>query len=215
VVFVQVASRLVVVELKGFRRRQGRYPAEKIATALEQTAVYQLALRRLLADLGLDPEAVDDMAVIVCASGLGLKPIATRHDNGDRCRTLELRLASAEVTWMGNPALEATLAALDDPDPARRLAAFEALALARGTHFIPACLNHCGAHRWCRSQAMDDPARFGSPRLLLPVGSLRRAVALAQGAVPQPAEDPAAMHLRNASRLRDIAVGLPPRRPAP
>src|SRR5262249_40413007 len=113
VVIVPVQGKLVIVELKGFRIRPGHYPAAKIAEALEQTAVYQIALRRIVADLGFDPALVDDSAVIVCAAKLGLQPVATVHANGDRVATLETRIALAERRLAAMPASAALLAGLD------------------------------------------------------------------------------------------------------
>jgi hypothetical protein len=205
IAFVAVHGHLVVADLKGFKLRAGRWPGDKMASALNQIAVYQTCLRRLLADLGLDPALVDDRAVVVCSTGLGMTPTATIHDNSDRRRTLEVRLAHAEPRWRTSPAVATASTALADPDPVARLAAFAALAAAEGTAYKPSCMNHCGGWRWCREQAADDLARLGTPRLLSVAGSLRRNVDLARGAAPTPAEAAAAEHLRSLAALSTAA----------
>jgi hypothetical protein len=189
VVIVPVNGRLHVVELKGFRMRSGKYPADKIAGALEQTAVYQIALRRIVADLGFDERLVADEVVVVCAKNRGMTPIATVHNNAQRVATLELRLRRAADALQAAPASGPVLAGLTkDSSPADRLAAFEELADTHGTSYCPKCLEVCGAAAYCREAAADDPARLGQTRLLDPAGSLRQADGWSHG---QPVDDPA------------------------
>ena len=211
-------GRLEVVELKGFRIRTGRYPAKKIAATLEQTAVYQIALRRLVANLGFDPSCVSDEVVIVCATGRGMKPLATRHANADRVLTLESRVASAERLLVSLQSPESLLKGItSETDPAIRLTTFNNLTAAYGTSYTPSCLQACGAAFYCLEAAHDSPARLGPTRLLARAGSIRTALAWAEGEIPSdPAQIPVATRLSEVSALIDAArqeAGLPPRAP--
>jgi hypothetical protein len=215
VVIVPVDGKLVLVELKGFRMRDGHYPAKKMAAALEQDAVYQIALRRIVADVGHDPDRVSDRAVIVCAARRGMQPVATLHDNGDKVRTLATRLNNAESRLAALPDPAALLAGIDSNSPAAdRVAAFQNLAATYGTSYRPSCLQKCGAAQFCREAAHDDPARLGATRLLRRAGSITTAVDWANGATPvDPDLLPVADRLVEVAQLVADAradVGLPP-----
>jgi hypothetical protein len=219
VALVPVADRLFVAEMKSFRLRDGHYPAGKIATALEQTAVYQVALRRILIELHLDPALISDEGVIVCARNLGMEPVATRHDNGHRVATLEQRIARAEARLRAAPDPRPLMAGTDSgTSAADRLAAFVAIVDTYGVAYKPSCLVNCGAAFWCRADAADDPARLGNTRLLAPAASLRLADAWSHGTAPAgPAQAQVAAHLAGVRRLVDAAradSGLPVPRPA-
>jgi hypothetical protein len=216
VIIVPVDGRLVVVELKGFRSRTGHYPADKIAGALEQTAIYQLALRRILLEEGFDPALVSDEAVIVCAKNRSLQPVATVHRNGDRVTTLESRLAIAEANLAELRDPGPILAGLDTASaPDDRLAAFEQLVATYGTVYRPGCLAACGAALYCRDAAWDDPARLGATRLLGRAGSITNAVAWADGAVPADAGDQSVarrlseVQALTAAAYADAGIALP------
>jgi hypothetical protein len=218
VVIIPVGGRLYVVELKGFRLRAGNYPADKIAGALEQTAVYQIALRRIVADLGFSPALVADDAVIVCATGRGMQPVATVHANGDRVATLEIRLARAEAFLVASPPPAAVVAALPaDATPEDRVAAFETLLATYGSDYRPTCMETCGGYVRCREAAYDAPARLGATRLLSGAGSIRRADAWSRGRAPDdPVDAPIAERLAEVRRLVDGAradAGIPAPQP--
>jgi hypothetical protein len=210
VVIVPAAEKLWIVELKGFRIRAGHYPAAKIAVALEQTAVYQMALRRLVTGVGFDAALVADQAVIVCAARRGMIPIAKIHDNADRLRTLELRLNRAEAAILaaGPNVVEMTDALDDASSPAERLEAFERLVGRYGNAYGPACLNRCGGAAWCREAAADDPSRLGATQLLAAAGSIRLAHEWAIGSrQPGPGMADVAQRLAAVRRLGDAARG--------
>jgi hypothetical protein len=204
VVIVPAGGKLWVVELKGFRMRAGHYPAEKIAGALEQSAVYQIALARVIASLGFSAEFVADQVVIVCATKRGMNPVATVHQNRDRVRTLDLRLARAEsaVLSAGPAALAPVEPLKRDAAPEDRLAAFETIVNANGNAYNPECLNRCGAASWCRENADDDPARLGPTRLIAAAGSIRAAHQWASRTL---APDPALAHVaERLAMVRDL-----------
>jgi hypothetical protein len=208
VVIVPAGGKLWIVELKGFRMRVGHYPAQKIADALEQSAVYQIALRRIVASLGFDPALVADQVVIVCAARRGMEPIATVHENGDRVGTLELRLARAEraLVAAGTNVLDAIEALNADAAPDDRLGAFEALVNTHGNAYSPECLNRCGGAVWCRESAIDDPARLGSTRLIAAAGSIRTAHGWASGTeTPDPGSAHVAERLAAVRALGELA----------
>jgi hypothetical protein len=203
---VRIEGRMMIVELKGFRIRDGYWPGDKVATALDQSAVYQLVVRRVVADMAFDPEIVDERVAIVCASGLGLSPRASIQNNRPRRLTLERRVAAAEAALADGPDVGLFSEGLLARDPLVRLATFESLVRSVGTNYISACVGICGGFAWCRSHAVDDPARIGQPVVIGAVGSIRRSVALADGDAPKTADEVAAARVLTDARSLELAA---------
>jgi hypothetical protein len=213
--------KLLAVEIKGFRVRPARYPDRKMAGALEQVGTYQLALRREVTALGFSPGVISDRAVIINALKLGMAPVASVHDNRAVRLTLERRIAAAETRLDG--------VGLDDPASAfaeamrldgktataeQRVAAMDALVDQYGTRYSPECLAHCGAAKWCRERASDDPARLGNLRSVQFAGSIHaaRRFAWGQEEAPGPEFETLISDLSEARRLVSAAyaeAGLP------
>ena len=62
----QIRGQFHVVEIKSFAVIDGRADGDKVAAAAIQSAVYVLALRDALAELGIPPAAVADETILVC-----------------------------------------------------------------------------------------------------------------------------------------------------
>jgi|GEM_PF-5949067 len=218
---------LVPVEIKGFRVRPARYPDRKMAGALEQVGTYQLALRREAVALGFLADVVSDRAVIINALKLGMAPVASVHDNRAVRLTLERRITATEARLQAahlddpNGAFAAAVAL--DPKKATakdRLAVMAALVDTYGHQYSPECLAHCGAAKWCREQAADEPGRLGNLRSVQFAGSIQRARRFAWGveAAPSPEFEPLVAELGDARRLVQAAcaqAGLVPLAPPP
>lgn len=96
----------------------------------------------------------------------------------------------------------------------RRVAQLDILREEVGNAYAPGCLSSCGLARYCRAhaQATSSPCLLGSAveRTLPGVGSLDRAVALADGAKAKPAEKAAARVLAFANDLMHDVGGVGP-----
>ena len=89
----QLRGRFHVVEIKSFAVIDGQADGEKVAAAAMQSAVYVLALRDLLAELGTGPEAVADTVVLVCPENFSNQPTAALLDVRKQLTVLRRQLA--------------------------------------------------------------------------------------------------------------------------
>ena len=210
----QLRDRFHVVEIKSFAVIDGQADGEKVAAAAIQSAVYVLALRELLAELGSPPEAVADEAILVCPENFANNPVATLLDVRKQLTVLRRQLSRLER-------IEDLLAELPpgltfdlDPDAAgvpRRLPADLADAVrVVPARYAPECLSSCEMCYFCRDEARGETARLGRPAReeLGCVDTITDALGLAAGTIPVPEERAeAAALLRTAARLRRECVG--------
>jgi hypothetical protein len=208
-------GRYRVVEIKSFSVVDGRADPAKVAEAAQQAAVYVLALQNLVADLGYDRSLVHDEVFLIAARNVSLRPQLERLVVTSDVRGLRRRLGDG----LDIEDLLARVTADDSffgdgtGDERERLSRVTAIADRVGTMYEPACLSHCAMAWWCRDRA----ASSGSPQCLggsvaryLPeVPTLTRALDLAAGASPAPAEVDAAQLLRRAATLYGRALGTP------
>lgn len=208
-------------EVKSFPVVDGQAEKGKLAGALDQVAVYILLTRRLVDELGGDPErVVSTEALLITPRNTGLTPTLSTVDVRRRVSRAEKLLATAPsaadvaysvpsdlsfgaVSDQRAPAIIG--AGIPDPEAAPRIETLHALADHAGTVYIPECLVTCGLARFCRARAFRASAVSMSGlslvRLLPGVHSLSRAADLADGAQPTPREAPAAVQLERAARL--------------
>src|SRR5690606_13665038 len=85
-----------VVEIKSFPVIDGQADGGKVAAAAIQSAVYVLALRLLLEELGHDPGVVSHDAVLVCPENFANRPIATLLDVRKQLTVLRRQLSRLE-----------------------------------------------------------------------------------------------------------------------
>src|SRR5260221_6019565 len=89
----QLRGSFHVVEIKSFPVIDGQADGDKVASAVTQSAVYVLALRGLLAEAGLEPEAVADTVVLVCPENFSNSPTAALLDVRRQLTVLRRQLA--------------------------------------------------------------------------------------------------------------------------
>jgi hypothetical protein len=92
----RLRGRFHVVEIKSFAVIDGQADGEKVAAAAIQSAVYVLALRDLLAELGFGPENVADEVFLVCPENFSNQPVATVLDVRKQLTVLRRQLARLE-----------------------------------------------------------------------------------------------------------------------
>ncbi|MCG5213736.1 hypothetical protein MBA17_10760 [Streptosporangium sp. KLBMP 9127] len=219
VVAFRLGGRFHIVEIKSFAVIDGQAEPAKVAAAARQAAVYVLALRRLVEELGHDPGRVSHEVILVCPENFANRPVATLVDV--RRQLAVLRRQLARMTGVGDlvsglpSGLTFDLAADADGVPTRPVAE---LAEAIGTvaaRYAPECRSTCDMCLFCRDEARDE----GSTDLLGRhvrdelggVAGVDEALALAEGTRgPADGQEEIARLLRLADRLR--AESLEPAR---
>ncbi|MFE3450117.1 hypothetical protein ACFXJ8_14395 [Nonomuraea sp. NPDC059194] len=211
VVAFQQGGQFHIVEIKSFAVIDGQADPAAVAAAARQAAVYVLALRTLLEELGHDPLRVAHDVVLVCPENFANRPIATLVDVRRQLAVLKRQLARMT-------SIDRLLAELpdgvtfdlrpDDEGVPTRPAAELAQALHQvAARYAPDCLSTCDLCFFCRDEARRD----GSSDLLGRqvrdalggVATVEEALALAEGrGEPAPGQEEIARLLRDAERLR-------------
>ncbi|MFC9967630.1 hypothetical protein ACFVH4_25670 [Nocardia ignorata] len=146
-VALQIEGKFHIVEIKSFPMIDGQADPAQVAAAARQSAVYVIALRRLLEDLGAEPEKlVSHNAILVCTKDFSNRPTATFVDLRNQLSVVSRqlsRLTSIEslvelvppgATFEPGPQLDEVISAI----PAR---------------FAPECISTCELGFLCRSEA--------------------------------------------------------------
>ncbi len=209
----QVAGRFHVVEIKSFAIIDGQADGGKVAAAVTQAAVYVLALRQLLAELGYGPDRVADDVVLVCPENFSFRPTAVLVDVRRQLTVLRRqlgRLTRIESILATTPPDLSLDLGIDVAGVARRPAAevLDGLA-AIPSRYAPECLDACELAYACRHEAGDDTAALGRSVRddLGGVDSVTVALELASGTrEPDADQVEAAALLRAAARLRREAL---------
>ena len=203
---LQVEGRLQVVEIKSFAIVDGQADSAKVSAAATQAAVYVLALRRLLAELGQDESLVSHEVVLVCPENFSLSPVAVTIDVRKQLSTLRrqlTRLASVADLIAGLPAGLSFDLALPPADLIAALGHVEA-------RYAPECLSACELSVFCRDESSGATAALGRPvrDALGGVETVAEALALASGErAPTDEQAEAAVLLQAAARLRAEILG--------
>lgn len=201
-------GRLHVGEVKSFAYTDGRCDPEKFGSACDQAAWYILLCRKLIAEMGRDPNVVSSEAFIILPIGVGLTPGLVRQEIGDKIRRAEAMLDSPPNPGDLLRSLDGKAKFPGLKVPAHdRIEDIEALMDQAGTRYKPACLSDCGLSRLCRVRAHDagNPQLCGGDisRALPGVASLERAAELTAGAKPGVGETAAARVLARAGAIYD------------
>ena len=210
----QLHGRFHVVEIKSFSVIDGQADGDKVAAAAVQSAVYVLALREVLAELGTGQEAVADQVLLVCPENFSNRPTAAVLDVRKQLTVLRRQLSRlAGIDSLLEP-LPPGLTFDLAPDasgapqrPAGELADALATVPAR---YIPECLATCEMCFFCRNEAAGATAALGRTALddLGGIEHIATVLALARGTTQPPAEQAeAAELLRSAARLRRECLG--------
>jgi hypothetical protein len=198
-----------VVEIKSFAVIDGQADGSKVAAAVTQAAVYVLAMRELLGELGYGPQSVADEVVLVCPENFANQPLATLVDVRRQLTVLKRQLNRLSRIDALLETLPAGLTFDLYPDAAgvpQRPAAQVAGALHMvDARYAPECLDACEIARFCRVEAHGDTAALGrSVRDELGgLSSVTDVLGLAEGTLaPAEEQTEAAEMLRLAARLR-------------
>ncbi|NUW38905.1 hypothetical protein [Nonomuraea rhodomycinica] len=211
VVAFQLGGRFHIVEIKSFAVIDGQADPAAVAAAARQAAVYVLALRRMLRELGHDPLRVAHDVVLVCPENFANRPVATLVDVRRQLAVLERqlsRMTGLDRLVEGLPE-ELTFDLLPGEDGLpTRPAAELADALRRTTaRYAPDCLSTCDLCFFCRDEARQEGACDLLGRQVRDelggVASVEEALGLADGTrAPAEGQEEIARLLRNAERLR-------------
>ncbi|MCP3785290.1 hypothetical protein NLX85_18150 [Micromonospora sp. A3M-1-15] len=149
-----------VVEIKSFAVIDDQADARKVAAAATQSAVYVLALRRLLGD-----DKVADEVVLVCPKDFSNQPVATKVDVRKQLIVLNHQLSRLtrieRLLAALPPTLTLDLAPDDDGRPSRP-AADVIFALGEiEARYAPDCLAKCEMAFFCRHEATGCTAALG------------------------------------------------------
>ncbi|GAA3211466.1 hypothetical protein [Actinocorallia longicatena] len=147
VIAFKLEGRFHVVEIKSFPVIDGQADAEQVASAARQAAVYVLALRRMLSELGAAEELVSHEVVLVCPENFSNRPTATLVDVRPQISVIRrqlVRMTRIEQVLDGLP--EDITFELDERLP-EALAAVEA-------RYAPHCMSSCDLAFYCRSEAL-------------------------------------------------------------
>lgn len=194
-----------IVEIKSFPVIDGQADPGKVAAAATQSAVYVLALRRLL---GLGDAAVSHEVVLICPENFSNRPTATLVDVRKQLIVLEHQLARLTRIDTLLAALPDDLTLdLGDSGKTTRSAQDVLGALSQvEARYAPACLAACELAFFCRHEATGCTAALGTSvrEELGGVETVAEALGLADGTLV-PGEDraEAAQLLRAAARLYD------------
>jgi hypothetical protein len=205
----QVEGRLQVVEVKSFAIVDGQADSAKVSAAATQAAVYVLALRRLLSELGHDESLVHHDVVLVCPENFSLRPAAVVLDVRKQLSTLRrqlTRLASVADVVAALPSDLSFDLALPPAELTGALGRIDA-------RYAPECLSTCELATYCRHESAGTTAALGRPvrDALGGIATVDEVLGLAAGS-RKPADDQAeaALLLRTAAQLRAEALDAAP-----
>ena len=219
----QVRGQFHVIEIKSFAVIDGRADGDKVAAAAIQSAVYVLALRDALAELGVPPAAVADETILVCPENFANRPVAVSLDVRRQLTVLRRQLSRLDRIDDLLDVLPADLTfdlGLDDHGVPRRAPADLAAAIRQvEARYAPECLSTCEMCFFCREEARGCTAAFGRDArddlggVEQVATVLRLARATPSPGLAGPGGDPggdlaeAAELLRTAARLRSESLG--------
>lgn len=194
-----------VVEIKSFPVIDGQADPGKVAAAAIQSAVYVLALRRLL---GRGDAAVSPDVVLVCPENFSNRPVATKVDVRKQLIVLEHqlgRLTRVEALLDLLPAgLTLDLAPDSSGVPTRAAAELTDALGTMEARYAPGCLSSCELGFFCRDEAdgRTDALGTGVREQLAGVETVAEALEIADGtwAVPEHQAEAAAL-LRVSARV--------------
>ncbi|MFC6882446.1 hypothetical protein [Actinomadura yumaensis] len=204
VIAFQLEGRLHIIEIKSFAVVDGQAEPEQVAAAARQAAVYVLALRRLVGELGHDPARVSHDIFLVCPENFSNRPTATPLDVRPQLAVLERQLARLTRVDRILAALPGDLTFEEGDGLAESVRTVEA-------RYAPDCMATCEMALFCRDEARACGATGALGRSVRDdlggVDSVQTALALADGSLA-PSDDLAetAAQLRTAARLRAEAL---------
>jgi hypothetical protein len=218
-------ARLYVAEVKSFAVIDGQADPAKVGAAATQAAVYVLALRRLFAELDVDPRIVADDVILVCPKDFANQPSAHVLDVRRQIAAVERQLARlpriASLIADLDPAIDFDLA-VDPPEtqgePGREHRGATELTKSLSmieARYAPECVTNCEMAFHCRAEARAAGAADALGRsvrdALGGIESIEAALDVADGGSAADDQHEAARLLRAAARAYDEALRVAPR----
>ncbi|WP_433079162.1 hypothetical protein ACQP1P_39400 [Dactylosporangium sp. CA-052675] len=205
----RAGGRFHVVEIKSFAVIDGQADPGKAAAAAKQSAVYVLAMRELLGELGHPPESVSHNVVLVCPENFANRPTATLVDVRKQLTVLRRQLSRLTRLDKILDALPSGLSfdlAYDSDQNATRPADELRKAVSEiDARYSPDCLGSCEMAFFCRDEAAGSTTALGRSVRddLGGVESVSTVLGLARGTLmPGAGQEEIAGLLRMAHRLR-------------
>ncbi|MBV6701922.1 hypothetical protein KV557_33280 [Kitasatospora aureofaciens] len=204
-------DRFYIVEIKSFPIIDGQADPVQVKSATTQACAYVIALRDMLRQAGIDPEAaVSDQIVLVAPKDFTNRPTAAFVDARKQVAALTRQLARLERIKDLVELLPEGLTFDLAPDGGQAQRPVEELTDALDqvdATYRPDCLNHCEMAFYCRARAREDASldilgpeareQFGG------VDTATMVMGLARGELtPTADQSEMAIALRHAARLR-------------
>jgi hypothetical protein len=210
----RLRDRFHVVEIKSFPVIDGRADPGKVASAAIQSAVYVLAMRQLMEQLGRDPALVSHEVFLICPEDFSNRPTAVRIDVRKQLTVVRRQLARmADIgTILSTLPVELTLDFRPDEDGVATRPVDELCAALNQieARYAPECLSACELAYFCRAGASGHTAALGRSvqEDLGGIGTVAAAIELAtETRAPGEHERAAAQVLRTAECLRRECLG--------
>lgn len=212
----KIDDRFHVVEIKSFPIIDRQGDPIQLKSASTQAAAYIIALRTLLAELGLDPRMVSDKVVLVAPKDFSFAPTAGFVDARKQVSTLTRMLTRIEnigtILEQLPDDITFDLAIGQDKKPTRPVEELAAALDAVDANYRPDCLSHCEMAFFCRDRARTacsvDVLGTVVRERLGGIDTVTMALALADGSrQPEPEQAEAAAALRHAASLRAQLLG--------
>ncbi|WP_432834134.1 hypothetical protein [Dactylosporangium sp. CA-092794] len=209
-------DKFYVIEIKSFAVIDGQADGGQVAVAAVQSAVYVVALRRLIEELGHDPNCVSHEVVLVCPENFSNRAVATKLDVRRQLTVLKRQLGRmARIDALLDeldPGLTLDLRPDRDGAPTRPVGELCDTLENIPARYSPECLATCEMSYFCRREAHRTTLALGKSvsEELGSVESIDTALDLASGKLtPAPEQIEAATVLREALRIRTELVGAP------
>lgn len=212
----RAGDRFYIVEIKSFPIVDGQADPSQVKAATSQAAAYIVALRAMLAEAGVGPEAVSETVVLVAPKDFTNRPTADTVDASKQVKALQRQLQRIErigdLLSALPDGLTFDLAEGDDKVLRRPAAELIAALDTVPANYRPACLSTCELAFFCRDRARArqqvDVLGTAVREQLGGIDTVTTALGLARGRLdPAPDQVEAAAALRYAARLRAELAG--------
>ncbi len=204
-VAVQIEGQFHIVEIKAFAVIDGQADPAQVAAAARQSAVYVLALRQLVEELGESPDRVSHNVILVCTKDFTNRPTAELVDVRKQLAVISRQLSRLtsikDLVSVLPEGMTFTVGA----------GLGEAMRAVQG-RYAPECMQSCELAFFCRDEAracgsVDMLGRSVCDQLG-GIDSIGTVLGLADGSVAAgPEHADIARVLRNAHRLRQEVAG--------
>lgn len=157
VVAFQLGGKFHIVEIKSFAVIDGQADGDQVAAAAKQATIYILALRDLLAEVGVTGEAVSHDVILVTPENFSFQATATLIDARKQIHVIGRQLSRmARIDTLLDvlpPGVTFDLAPDSDDAPTRAPEELQAALGSIDARYHPSCLANCELAGFCRDEA--------------------------------------------------------------